>query len=169
VSICFAFAGAGYSFKESRPLSPQYLYFGISSFKWMAFTRNSSVEVAPTSTPGPVWHWPEFLLPLFGVGYEAACYDNGGTTAHMPSAGNFFLRYPICTWHLAPYAMVGGGGGTWNPDGIGYGNVARTAEEATDRGIVLADFPRVSMEKQSGGVSANWKLAMEYATHGEPQ
>jgi hypothetical protein len=65
--------------------------------------------------------------------------------------------------------MVVGGGGAWNPDGIGYGNVARTAKEATDRGIVLADFPRVSMEKQSGGVSANWRLAMGCAIHGEPQ
>jgi hypothetical protein len=110
-----------------------------------------------------------FFFHYFGVGYEAAWYDNGGITAHMPSAGNFFLRDSICIWHLAPYAMVVGGGGAWNPDGIGYGNVASTAEEATDRGIVLADFPRVSMEKQSGGVSANWRLAMGCAIHGEPQ
>jgi hypothetical protein len=54
-----------------------------------------------------------FFFHYFGVGYEAAWYDNGGTTAHMPSAGNFFLRYPICTWHLAPDAMVVGGGGAW--------------------------------------------------------
>jgi hypothetical protein len=62
-----------------------------------------------------------FFFHYFGVGYEAAWYDNGGITAHMPSAGNFFLRYSICIWHLAPYAMVVGGGGAWNPDGIGYG------------------------------------------------
>ena len=145
--------GAGYSFKESRHLSPQYLYFEfqVDGF-YRQFFGGSGSHFHP-GTGGGIGL--KFLLPLFRRGLEAAWHDNGGTTAHMPSAGNFFLRYPICTWHLAPDAMVVGGGGAWNPDGIGYGNVALTAEEATDRGIVLADFPRVSMEKQRGGASAN--------------
>jgi hypothetical protein len=58
----------------------------------MAFRRNSSVEVAPTSTPDLRWLGLNFFFHYFGVGYEAVWYDNGGTTAHMPSAGNFFLR-----------------------------------------------------------------------------
>ena len=42
----------------------------------------------------------------------------------MPVNGTFFVRYPICSWHLAPYAMVGGGADfERNRPTVGYGNV----------------------------------------------
>jgi hypothetical protein len=63
-----------------------------------------------------------FFARYFGIGYEAAWYDNGGTVEHMPVSGNLFLRYPICAWNLAPYLMVGGGAG-WDGNMIGFGNV----------------------------------------------
>jgi len=63
-----------------------------------------------------------FFARYFGVGYEAAWYSNQGTAEHMPLAGNFFLRYPICSLNLAPYVMVGGGA-AWDGTTIGYGNV----------------------------------------------
>jgi hypothetical protein len=63
-----------------------------------------------------------FFARYFGIGYEASWYDNGGTVEHMPLNGNLFLRYPICSWNLAPYVMVGGGVG-WDGTAVGYGNV----------------------------------------------
>ena len=41
--------------------------------------------------------------------------------------------------------------------------------EAADGGKVWPTFFRVSMEKQIAGASANWKLTMGCAIHGEPQ
>ncbi|HEY5792052.1 MAG TPA: hypothetical protein VIS74_02060 [Chthoniobacterales bacterium] len=63
-----------------------------------------------------------FFARYFGIGYEAAWYSNNGVAEHMPAAGSFFVRYPICSWNLAPYAMVGGGA-AWDGTTIGYGNV----------------------------------------------
>jgi hypothetical protein len=63
-----------------------------------------------------------FFAKYFGIGYEAAWYSNNGTAEHLPLAGNFFIRYPICSLNLAPYAMVGGGA-AWDGTCVGYGNV----------------------------------------------
>jgi len=63
-----------------------------------------------------------FFAKYFGIGYEGAWYSNAGVAEHMPIGGNLFFRYPICSWHLAPYVMVGGGG-AWDGVGTGYGNV----------------------------------------------
>lgn len=63
-----------------------------------------------------------FFARYFGIGYEAQWYDNNGEAEHLPVGGNFFLRYPICSLNLAPYAIVGGGA-AWNGHGKGYGNV----------------------------------------------
>ncbi len=66
-----------------------------------------------------------FIARYFGIGYEGVWYSNDGTGTKLPVGGNFFFRYPICSWNLAPYAMVGGGA-AWSSaiDGtVGYGNV----------------------------------------------
>ena len=68
-----------------------------------------------------------FFLRYFGIGYEAQWYDNDGTAEHLPVGGNFFLRYPICAWNLAPYIFVGGGA-AWDGDCVGYGNVGAGLE-----------------------------------------
>lgn len=57
----------------------------------------------------------------FGLGAEYTAYSNDGVAEHL-IIGNFFLRYPICSLNLAPYAMVGGGAG-WDGTSIGYGHV----------------------------------------------
>jgi len=68
-----------------------------------------------------------FFARYFGIGYEAAWYGNNGTAEHMPLSGNFFLRYPICSLNLAPYAMVGGGA-AWDGTTVGFGNVGAGLE-----------------------------------------
>ena len=48
-----------------------------------------------------------FFARFFGSGWEGSVYDNAGTASWLPRNGNFFLRYPICPWRLAPCVMVG--------------------------------------------------------------
>jgi len=80
-----------------------------------------------------------FFAKYFGIGYEAAWYDNGGTAEHLPLGGNFFFRYPICSLNLAPYVMVGGGA-AWDGTCIGYGNVGGGLEyRITDHIGLFAD------------------------------
>ena len=66
-----------------------------------------------------------FFSRYIGVGLEQSVYgrNSKGNGAQgndfgytrWATIGNLFLRYPICSWNLAPYLMVGGG--------ANYGNV----------------------------------------------
>ncbi len=62
-----------------------------------------------------------FFARYFGVGIEALWYGNGGSAEHM-FIGNFFFRYPICKWNVAPYVMLGGGAG-FDHETVGFGHV----------------------------------------------
>lgn len=55
------------------------------------------------------------------VGREGAGSSRGGS--EWMTIGNLFLRYPICSLSLAPYAMVGGGGAYGTGSGYGFGHV----------------------------------------------
>ena len=70
-----------------------------------------------------------FFCKYVGVGYEFQAYSNHGVGEILPLSGNLFLRYPICSLNLAPYAMVGGGG-AWDAKGrgTGFGNVGGGVE-----------------------------------------
>ena len=48
-----------------------------------------------------------FFLKYVGLGVEQtlAGRKEGGT--EWGTFGNFFLRYPICSWNIAPYAIAG--------------------------------------------------------------
>lgn len=55
------------------------------------------------------------------VGRENVGNSRGGS--EWMTIGNLFLRYPICSLSLAPYAMVGGGGAYGTGRGYGFGHV----------------------------------------------
>lgn len=54
-----------------------------------------------------------FFGRYFGLGVEQDLFgrnDNGSSNyTEWGTFGNAFLRYPICSWNIAPYAVVGGG------------------------------------------------------------
>ncbi len=70
-----------------------------------------------------------FFMRYVGIGVEQDVFGRseetyGGGGTRWSTLGNLFLRYPICSWNMAPYLMVGGGavygnGGT----GVGVGHV----------------------------------------------
>ena len=50
-----------------------------------------------------------FFARYFGIGVEQDLMGRSGTPALWSTLGSLYLRYPICSWNLAPYMMVGGG------------------------------------------------------------
>jgi hypothetical protein len=71
-----------------------------------------------------------FFSKYFGIGLDnsVGSVRNSGLTgfdglqADYGLQGDLLFRYPICTWNIAPYAMIGGGG-HWGPASQGDGNV----------------------------------------------
>ena len=50
-----------------------------------------------------------FFTKFIGLGVEQDLLGREGSTSEWVTAGNLFLRYPICSINLAPYALIGGG------------------------------------------------------------
>jgi hypothetical protein len=126
LSFLDAFAGDGKSFKEVKTVVTPEPTCRFRDMEWQidgfytAFFGGGGSYFHTGSGGGFGVNF--FFMRYFGIGYEAAWYDNHGTAQHLPVAGNFFVRYPICSLNLAPYLLVGGGG-TWDWKGTGYGNV----------------------------------------------
>lgn len=61
-----------------------------------------------------------YFLRYFGLGVEAWWAGSTHRYTEQNFTGTFQIRYPICSWNLAPYVLVGGGA---NLDSRSYGNV----------------------------------------------
>lgn len=85
----------------------------------------------------------------FGINYFMTKYigldlDNSISGYGTPSSikasdrlqGDLLLRYPIETWHLAPYVMVGGGA-SWDHSSQGNGNVGGGFDYRITRNVAL--------------------------------
>ena len=69
-----------------------------------------------------------YFLKYFGVGFDNSV--GGHQIVGIPGSGgydkltaNVLLRYPICAWNIAPYAMLGGGGYWDSLLSLGYGSI----------------------------------------------
>lgn len=82
-----------------------------------------------------------FFFRYIGLGVEQDLIgrnDNGsGSYAAWGTLGNLFLRYPICSWNLAPYAMVGGGALYGSNKSVGVGAVGGGLEYRLTENISL--------------------------------
>lgn len=71
-----------------------------------------------------------FFSKYFGIGFDNSVggQRNTGLTGFTGMQGYYgvqadlLFRYPICSWNLAPYLMVGGGG-MWGASSQGDGNL----------------------------------------------
>ena len=68
-----------------------------------------------------------FFTQYLGIGVDNSIggykkTSTSGAQAVDSLQGDLLFRLPICSWNLAPYAMVGGGG-NWGPVSQGNGNV----------------------------------------------
>ena len=76
-----------------------------------------------------------FFTQYLGIGVDdsvGSVRDSGATgfsglQAMDSLQADLLLRYPICSWNLAPYVMIGGGA-SWGPVSQGDGNVGFGAE-----------------------------------------
>lgn len=80
-----------------------------------------------------------FFTRYFGIGIDDTL---GGLTIARGKAfdnlqGNLIARYPIESWHLAPYAIAGGGATWGNNRSQGNGNVGGGLEYRINRGLGL--------------------------------
>ncbi|MBE2179797.1 MAG: hypothetical protein IAE97_04940 [Chthoniobacterales bacterium] len=50
-----------------------------------------------------------FFMRYVGIGIEQSVFGREDHGAEWATLGNLFLRYPICSWNMAPYAIIGGG------------------------------------------------------------
>ncbi len=65
-----------------------------------------------------------FFTKFIGIGVEQDVVARRGETTEWATIGNLFVRYPICSINLAPYAMIGGGGSYGcKRDGHGFGHI----------------------------------------------
>ncbi len=126
------------SFKDKVVVASDECRFRTTEFQldtfYTGFVGTKGSELKTGSGGGFALNF--FFARYFGIGYEAAWYDKSGTAEHMPLAGNFFFRYPICSLNLAPYVMVGGGA-AWDGTTIGYGNVGGGLEYRITKNIGL--------------------------------
>lgn len=123
-----AYAGSGKTFKtieveEYSECRFRDMEFQVDLFYSGIFgTKGSKVGTGSGGGVGLNFFFTKYV----GIGYEAF-WTGSGRGEHFPAGGNLFLRYPICDWNLTTYGMVGGGG-AWNGEGKGYGNVGGGVE-----------------------------------------
>jgi len=165
MAVTASFAGDGKTFDKKVVVVPETCKFRDMEFQIDAFyTGFASSRGALQTGSGGGFGLNFFFARYFGIGYEAAWYSNDGNGAKLPVGGNLFFRYPICSWNLAPYVMVGGGA-AWSSawDGtVGYGNVGGGLEYRLTDHIGLFGDSRWFYGNQSTS-AANFRAGLRYA------
>lgn len=96
-----------------------------------------------------------FFTKFIGLGVEQDVLGHQGDSAEWVTAGNLFLRYPICSMNLAPYALIGGGAAYGEGRrGHGFGTVGGGLEyRVTDNIGLFSDARWVySSEEPKSGI-----------------
>ena len=200
VAATSAFAGTATSSKEVVAVEPSCLFrdnelqidaFGLGYFNQGGNSFNLNGR---PNTPGvsgrPMWGGGlglnYFFARYFGVGIEQDLFgrasgsniagDNGAT--RWATIGNFFIRYPICSWNLAPYLMVGGGAiygnspqvkvgnnYTYKPSGQGVGHVGGGLEYRLTETIGVFSDARYMFSGVAGLPDNNlmWRYGLRFA------
>ncbi len=127
ISVTGAFAGTqSKSFKETVVVADS-CKFRDQELQLDVFTAGAFYEQGRPGWGGGLGI-NYFFNKFVGIGFEQDIVGrekSGGSKsyAEWSSIGNLFLRYPICSLNLAPYALVGGGGAYGSGKGYGFGHV----------------------------------------------
>jgi hypothetical protein len=122
VAATSAFAGTTTVSKEVAPVEAPCL-FRDNELQLDMFGLGDFYRGAENLSGRPAWGGGlgvnYFFNRYLGIGLEQDLYgrNSKGNRAQLndygytrwATIGNLFLRYPICSWNLAPYLMVGGG------------------------------------------------------------
>ncbi len=133
-----AFAGTTYK-ATKQPVAPvvETCNFADNEFTLDAFGTGAFYRAGAPGWGGGLGV-NYFFLRYIGLGYEQDFFGRKGYPAYFGSVGNLFLRLPICSWNLAPYA-VGSLGKYYgnNTRSIGFGAVGGGLEYRITRNIGL--------------------------------
>lgn len=120
-----AFAGSGKTFKQEVAPEPPSLFrdqeLQIDGFYHQFFQKPGHRDGhLIRNGAGGGFAVNYIFARYFGVGVENVFTGNNPAVYFLNGYG--ILRYPIDAWHIAPYALVGGGAGLGNTS-FGYFNV----------------------------------------------
>lgn len=104
-----AFAGTA-SYKKSVVPMEEPCVFRDNEFQIDAFGQGAFYDQGSPGWGGGLG-LNYFFTRYIGIGVEQSVFgrDSGGSFTEWATLGNLFLRYPICSLNMAPYAMIGGG------------------------------------------------------------
>jgi len=163
--------------------------FGLGYFNQGGNNFTFNGQNAPGVGGRPMWGGGlglnYFFARYFGVGIEQDLfgrnsgqndYSDAGAT-RWATLGNLYVRYPICSWNLAPYLMVGGGAiygntpkmttpvGTYKIAGQGVGHVGGGLEYRVTETIGLFSDARYMFSGVTGLPNNNlmWRYGLRFA------
>jgi hypothetical protein len=145
VAATSAFAGTTTVSKEVTPVEAPCLFrdnefqidaFGLGYFNQGGNNFNYYGNNIDGISGRPAWGGGlginYFFSRYIGIGLEQDLYGrNSGNSpwdagyTRWATIGNLFLRYPICSWNLAPYLMIGGGANYGSTPKVDIGNGQR--------------------------------------------
>jgi hypothetical protein len=106
-----------------------------------------------------------FFARYFGIGVEQDLFgrnDNGSKGyTEWGTFGNAFLRYPICSWNLAPYAIVGGGV-IYGKKTVGGGSVGGGLEYRVTDNVALFGDARWLYTEDNSAVMARTGIKLAF-------
>ena len=189
----------GKAYKEVAPIEPPCLFrdnefqidaFGLGYFNQGGNNFNYYGNNIDGISGRPAWGGGlginYFFSRYIGIGLEQDLYGrnskgNGAQAndfgyTRWATIGNLFLRYPICSWNLAPYLMVGGvanygnvGGGYVNSPnriaGQGFGHVGGGLEDRFTENIGVFSDARYLFSGVTG-LNNNqllWRYGLRFA------
>ena len=149
-----AFAGDGKTFKDKVVVEPPTCLFRAGELQLDAFAAGLFYNGGRPAWGGGLGV-NYFFTQFIGIGVEQDIVGRKSEAAEWATVGNLFLRYPICSWNLAPYAMVGGGAAYGaHRSGHGFGHVGGGLEYRLTEHIGLFSDARwiYSSEEPKSGV-----------------
>ena len=107
-AVTASFAGDGKTFDKKVVVVPETCNFRDTEFQLDAFGAGGFYREGRPGFGGGLGA-NFFFARYFGIGVEQDLLGRSNSAALWSTIGTLYLRYPICAWNLAPYAMVGGG------------------------------------------------------------
>jgi len=158
-----AFAGDGKTFKDKVVVEPPTCLFRANELQLDAFATglfHNSARSAWGGGLGVNYYFTKFI----GIGVEEDIFARRGETTEWATSGNLLLRYPICSWNLAPYAMIGGGA-TYGckRQGHGFGDIGAGLEYRFTNNIGLFTDARWLYSSQDPQSAVQGRAGLRFA------
>ncbi len=125
----------------------QFDVFGLGYFNQGGNDFNYyGINNAPGISGRPAWGGGlginYFFSRFIGIGLEQDLYGRQSGSSPVDAGytrwatiGNLFLRYPICSWNVAPYVMIGGGANYGNTPQLDVGNGQKVGTYTSGQGF----------------------------------